>query len=98
MSALDGLVSPVAEEFAALRLAPREPELVGPVALVDTMLNQASMWGQGIFDAVEAELLSRHPRARPERVSRPQLGASPAEIWATAMADRYTALVIAAGD
>jgi hypothetical protein len=98
MNALDGLVSPVAEEFAARRLAPREHDLVGPVALVDTMLNPASLWGQGILDAVEAELHSRHPRARAERIARPQLGASPAEIWAAAMADRYTALVIAAGD
>jgi hypothetical protein len=94
----DGLVSPVAEDFAARRLAPRKRDLVGPVALVDTMINQASLWGQGILDAVEVELRRRHPHARPERLARPQLGASPAEIWAAAMADRYTALVIAAGD
>lgn len=98
MSALDDLVSPVAEEFAPRALAPRAGDLVGSVALVDTMLNQASLWGQGILDAVEEELLRRHPRARPERLSRPQIGASPAEIWAATMADRYKALVIAAGD
>jgi hypothetical protein len=98
MYALGGLVSPVADEFASRQLAPRERDLVGPVALVDTMINQASLWGQGILDAVEAELRRRHPGASPERLSRPQLGASPAEIWAAAMADRYTALVIAAGD
>ena len=36
--------------------------------------------------------------ARVERIARPQLDATPAEMWAAAMADRYDALVIAAGD
>lgn len=98
MSTLDHLVSPVADGFAPRPLAPRRRELVGAVGLVDGMLRPTGMWGQGILDAVEVELIARHPHAVPERIARPQLGATPAEIWAAAMADRYAALVIAAGD
>ena len=98
MRGIEGLVSPVADSFAPRPVAPRVTQLVGPVGLVDGMLNQSGVWGQGILDAVQAELARRHPRAHPERVARPQLGASPAEIWAATMADRYAALVIAAGD
>ena len=97
-AAVAHLVSPVAGSFAPRALAPRPAALTGTVALVDGMLNAKAQWGQGILDAVEAELLGRHPGARVERIARPQLGATPAEVWAIAMADRYAALVIAAGD
>jgi hypothetical protein len=92
------LVSPVADSFAPRSPAPRPSAITGTIALVDGMLNAKAQWGQGILDAVEAELVQRHPDARVERVARPQLGATPAEVWAAAMADRYAALVIAAGD
>ena len=94
----NGLVSPVAESFAPHPLAPRAQAIVGTVALVDGMLNPKGLWGQGILDGVEGELLRRHPGATVERIARPQIGATPAEVWAAAMADRYAALVIAAGD
>ena len=93
------LVSPVADSFEPRSLAARPASLDGgTVALVDGMLNAKGLWGQGILDAVEQELVRRHPGVRVERVARPQIGASPAEVWAQAMADRYAALVIAAGD
>ena len=41
---------------------------------------------------------ARDPEVEAERMQRPQLGGTPADIWAAAMADRYAALVIAAGD
>lgn len=94
----DHLVNPIAESFAPRLPAPRAAAIAGTVALVDGMLNAKSLWGQGILDGVEAELLRRHPGAQVERIARPQLGATPAEVWAAAMADRYAALVIAAGD
>lgn len=92
------LVSPVADSFEPRALAPRPGAITGTVALVDGMLNAKSEWGQGIFDGIEGELLRRHPGATVERIARPQIGATPAEVWAAAMADRYAALVIAAGD
>lgn len=92
------LVSPVADSFEPRALAGRPAAITGTVALVDGMLNAKALWGQGILDGVEAELLRRHPDAQVERIARPQLGATPAEVWAAAMADRYAALVIAAGD
>jgi hypothetical protein len=92
------LVNPVADTFEPRQPAPRRPELSGKVGLVDGMLNPSGLWGQGILDAVEAELRERFPEVGFERVSRPQLGASPPDVWASAMADRYSALVIAAGD
>lgn len=92
------LISPVADSFEPRLPAPRHAAIEGTVALVDGMLNAKAQWGQGILDAVEAELRERHPGAQVERIARPQLGTSPAEVWATAMADRYAALVIAAGD
>jgi hypothetical protein len=97
VNSVHGLVSPVAEEFAGRPLAPRGP-LANPVGLVDTMLNQTANWGDGILDAVEQQLRANHPLIRVERVRRPQLGGTPPDIWAAAMADRYAALVIAAGD
>ena len=92
------LISPVADAFAPRALAERPAAITGTVALVDGMLNAKAQWGQGILDGVESELLRRHPGAQVERIARPQLGATPAEVWAAAMADRYAALVIAAGD
>ena len=92
------LVSPVADSVEPRALAPRTGSITGTVALVDGMLNAKAQWGQGILDGVESELLRRHPAARVERIARPQIGATPAEVWAAAMADRYAALVIAAGD
>ena len=92
------LVSPVASDFEPRDLAPRPAAVTGTVALVDGMLNAKAQWGQGILDAIEEELRRRHPGAEVERIARPQIGASPAEVWAAAMADRYAALVIAAGD
>lgn len=92
------LVNPVADSFAERALAPRAASISGRVALVDGMLNPKAMWGQGILDGIEAELAERHPDATVERIARPQIGATPAEVWAEAMADRYAALVIAAGD
>ena len=92
------LVSPVADSFEPRALAPRAQSFEGTVALVDGMLNSKGYWGQGILDGIEDELLRRHPGARVERIGRPQIGATPAEVWAAAMADRYAALVIAAGD
>lgn len=92
------LVSPVADTFEPRPLAPRPGALSGTVALVDGMLNAKALWGQGILDAIEGELRRRHPGAAVERIARPQIGATPAEVWAAAMADRYAALVIAAGD
>ena len=97
MSAPGRFVSPVAEGFAARPLAARRP-LAGPVGLIDTMLNHTADWGAGILDAVEQELRARDPEVEAERMQRPQLGGTPADIWAAAMADRYAALVIAAGD
>lgn len=94
----NGLVSPVADSFEPRPLAPRSRAIEGKVALVDGMLNAKAQWGQGILDGIEDELLRRHPGATVERIARPQIGATPAEVWATAMADRYAALVIAAGD
>src|SRR5690348_10223359 len=98
MTASDELVNPVAEAFDPRPAAPRAAKIEGRIGLVDGMVNPKGMWGQGMLDALEAELSERHPGARFERVSRPQLGATPAEVWASAMADRYSALVIAAGD
>lgn len=94
----DRFISPVADSFVPRPAAPRAAAIEGTVALVDGMLNAKAQWGQGILDAVEAELRERHPGAQVERIARPQLGATPADVWATAMADRYAALVIAAGD
>src|SRR5262249_49129411 len=95
---LEHLVNPVADSVEPRQLAPRPTRIEGRVALVDGMLNPKGMWGQALLDAVEQELHGRHPSVQFERVSRPQIGAPPAEVWASAMADRYAALVIAAGD
>ena len=92
------LVSPVADSFAPRPLALRAQAIAGTVALVDGMLNPKSLWGQGILDGIEGELRRRHPGVTVERIARPQIGATPADVWAAAMADRYAALVIAAGD
>ena len=95
---IDDLVSPVADSFETRMRAARTASISGCVALVDAMLNPAGLWGQGILDSIEEELVRRHPDATVERFTRPQIGATPPDVWAAAMADRYAALVIAAGD
>jgi hypothetical protein len=95
---LADLVNPVAEVRARQRLfAPRPPLLERPVALVDATMNPRGMWGQGILDMVEQTIRRCTHGVVFERVDRPPAG-SPAEIWASTMAARYAALVIAAGD
>jgi len=87
---------PVADSFEP-RPGAATGEITGTVALVDGMLNAKAQWGQGILDGSEGELLGA-TRAPWSSGSTTALGATPAEVWATAMADRYAALVIAAGD
>lgn len=92
-------VDPTADVFEAAQPAPRPASLGGKrIGLVDGMLNPTADWGQGLLDGVERHLAGRFPEAAFERVSRPQLMPSPPDVWAQAMADRYEALVIAAGD
>jgi hypothetical protein len=96
---LQGMVSPVADTFAALPLAPRLASLDGiSVGLVDSMLNPRADWGSGILDAVDDVLGRRWPRCTTDRIRRPQMGVHEPDRWAKAMADRHAALVIAVGD
>lgn len=93
------LVSPVAPNRATRARTSRPHDLVdASVGLVDSMLNPAAEWGQGILDAAEAELRGRWPRTTTERISRPQLGIHEPFRWAAAMAAKHAALVIAVGD
>jgi len=62
------------------------------------MQNPRGLWGQGILDTAEQTLGTACPSLKFERVDRPVGSGAPAEIWAASMADRYAALVIAAGD
>jgi len=93
------LVDPTADSFSAQRVAPRPADLdEALVGLVDGMLNPVADWGQGLLDAAQEHLVGQFPRIRFERVSRPQVAASSPEVWAETMAERYAALVVAAGD
>jgi hypothetical protein len=95
----DRFVDPTAAVAARRPAAPRPATLAGAaIGLVDGMLNPGACWGQGVLDAVERQLAARFAGATFERVPRPQLAPSPPDVWARAMADRYAALVIAAGD
>ncbi|MEZ5099986.1 MAG: hypothetical protein R3C15_09360 [Thermoleophilia bacterium] len=92
-------VDPTADAFEPAQPARRPDSLERRrIGLVDGMLNPTADWGQGLLDGVERHLADRFPEASFERVSRPQLMPSPPDVWAQAMADRYEALVIAAGD
>jgi len=92
------LIDPTASEHEPSARAERRALDGARIGLVDGMLNPSADWGQGLLDGVEAALRSEFPAATFERVSRPQLSPSPHDVWASAMADRYKALVIAAGD
>ncbi len=93
------LIDPTAPPAGRLERAERPASLDGArIALVDGMLNPSGNWGQGLLDGVEAHLSERYEGASSERIDRPQLAPSPPDVWAEAMADKYTALVIAAGD
>jgi hypothetical protein len=94
------LVNPVAVPERRPVVATARDSLPGsPVGLVDSMLNPAAMWGQGMLDAAEQALRRCFPTARFDRVSRHHgVGSEKSTAWAAAMARLYRALVIAAGD
>jgi hypothetical protein len=99
MASERALIDPTAPAAERQAVAERPASLDGArVALIDGMLNPSSNWGQGLLDGVERHLSARYEDVSFERVSRPQLMPSPPDVWAEAMADGYTALVIAAGD
>ena len=93
------LIDPTAPAAERQATAERPDSLDGRrIALVDGMLNPGGNWGVGLLDGVEQHLSERFDGATFDRLSRPQLTPSPPDVWAEAMADSYSALVIAAGD
>ena len=90
------LIDPTADVQAARPTAPRR-KLAGNarIGLVDAMLNARSGLGNALLDAVRTALGDDvgygRERRLPEGEHRPMR-------WAAAMAARYRALVIAAGD
>lgn len=68
------------------------------VALVDAMLHKRGLWGRGMLDAVGAVLAARLPWVAVQRIDLDPITPEDPDVWATAMAPRYQALVIAAGD
>lgn len=92
-------IDPVADVYETKTAAERPSSLSeAKLGLVDSMLNPGAMWGQGMLDAA-AEFLSRKHRSLSfARVARPPVGGPSPARWAAAMADRYSALVIAVGD
>lgn len=62
------------------------------------MLHKRGLWGQGLLDAVELTLTARLTAADFGRVALDPITPEDPDVWATAMASRYHALVIAAGD
>jgi len=93
------LIDPTAPSAEREAKAQRPATLDGAcIGLVDGMLNPSGNWGQGLLDGVERHLTERFKGTSYARVSRPQLTPNPPDIWAEAMADKYSALVIAAGD
>jgi hypothetical protein len=93
------LIDPTAPSAEPQAKAERPATLDGArVGLVDGMLNPSGNWGQGLLDGVERHLSERFEGTSFDRVSRPQLTPNPPDIWAEAMAEEYSALVIAAGD
>jgi hypothetical protein len=96
----EGFISPAADTYRTRSRAPRLERLGDTtVGLVDSMLNPSGMWGQGILDAVERSIRSRHPSVTFERVSRlPLASGLAADRWAEIMKEKYAALVTAVGD
>ena len=93
------LIDPTAPPAERQPTAERPASLDGArIGLVDGMLNPSGNWGAGLLDGVEQHLSGQFDGTTFDRISRPQLTPNPPDVWAEAMADKYTALVIAAGD
>lgn len=94
-----GLVDPTAPRRAEPIEAPGlSPSTTARIALVDGMLNKGSDWGRGILDAAEARLRLMLPSADFERIDLDPIRPLPPDLWASDIADRCQAVVIAAGD
>lgn len=93
------LVDPTAARGTAGTPAPRlRPGPRSRVALVDAMLHKKGQWGQGLLDAAQDALRALVPTATFDRVTLDPITPEEPDVWATAMASRYHALVLAAGD
>lgn len=93
------LVDPTGGRRSEGRAAPRlEPGAEVRVGLADAMLHKRGLWGQGLLDAIERAMAARVRAAAFERVMLDPITPEDPDVWATVMAQRYHALVIAAGD
>lgn len=94
----DTLVDPTACEREVRARAPRRSSLAGaPVLLADATLNKASSWGAGMLDAA-ARMLADNAEVQCERADLDPLDVRPGQLWVDAVASRYDAVVLAAGD
>jgi hypothetical protein len=93
------LVDPTGGRRSEGRAAPRlQPGADMRVGLVDAMLHKRGLLGQGLLDAVELAMGARVRSAAFGRVRLDPITPEDPDVWATVMASRYHALVIAAGD
>lgn len=92
------LVDPTATRRAPRALAAPTALAHARLGLIDAMLNQRAQWGQGLLDAAEVRLRSHAPSLEMARETVNPLAHEGSERWASTMAARYEALVIATGD
>lgn len=79
----------------AARLAQDARPVVG---LIDGTLNKASLWGQGMLDAAQVSIQAVFPDAQFIRESMDPLQNHAPDLWAAFAKERYSAIVVTAGD
>lgn len=96
--ALDGLISPLANNHQVRRAAPAWSGTTGSLVLSDSMLNTNKGWGAGILQEMANVIHAYSAAPEISIITRPQIGDHQPQDWIDSLIGHTQALVVTAGD